>query len=240
MKRHIIIAPDIFAKTEYLSMLVNSFLMQGNSVDVIYPYNNKKEVSITKELATKTTIAKKEINEQQAYEQFIIKCGHDKYAQKLKQAIEEANKSNCNDEIILLGFSAGAFAIWKAIDTYIHIETNTNKTGSNIEEQNKVKHFIGFYPSQIRNNLELVPYCPTTLIFPKQEDHFDVDILIEKLINKKTVTSLKVEALHGFMNPISKNYCKINSEIFNKTLIQMKLLCSKNDFVKAIKILNLS
>ena len=205
--------------------------MQGNTVNVIYPYNSENDPLAIKGLITKETV------EKQAYNKFIHLCGHEKYAQKINKAIDEANQSNTIDEIILLGFSVGASAIWKAIGTDTFIKT---KAGCSIETQNKIKHFVGFYSSQIRNNLELDPSCPTTLIFPKQEDHFDIDIVIENIIDKKMVTVFKVKALHGFMNPISKNYCKINAEAFNKILIKTELLSSKNDFVKAIKNSNLS
>jgi hypothetical protein len=57
------------------------------------------------------------------------------------------------------------------------------------------------------------------LFFPKAEENFDVDCLIQDLSANKNIHLVKADALHGFADPWSSKYCKETSEkLFAKTM----------------------
>jgi dienelactone hydrolase len=167
---NIIIVADIFGKTPGLIKLGEEL-----SVDfIIDPYDGKF-VNFD--------------NEAQAYSYFTEHIGLDAYVEKLSQIIKQ-----CSDDVILIGFSVGAAAIWRL-------------SSSNSEKIEKiVKHATCFYGSQIRHSTELLPTFDIKLIFPKSEIHFDVNELKLILADKAKVKVLQVDYLHGFMNPYSKNF----------------------------------
>ena len=117
-----IIITDIFGVTEAIFSLERSLSEKTVNVTVVDPYDGE---------------VKAFSNEQDAYDAFVSQCGHSAYISYVKTAIELAKEN-----VVLLGFSAGASAAWKAID---------------YRYQNSVVHFVGFYPSQIRNHLDVVP-----------------------------------------------------------------------------------
>jgi len=177
---HIIIITDIFGLTKDIDLLAASFSTEQTGVTVIDPYNGHKQTFI---------------NEQAAYDTFMTLCGHERYLSAVTSVIESSN-----DEVVLLGFSAGASAAWKAIDR---------------QAKPLIKHCIGFYPSQIRNHLAVIPCCPVTLVFPCEEKHFEVDDVIAALSPLKQVNYIKTKYNHGFMNSLSANYSLIGATLFN-------------------------
>jgi dienelactone hydrolase len=126
-------------------------------------------------------------DENEAYAVFNQHCGLEHYATLCSQALDAC----ASEETILIGFSMGSSALWNALD---------GRTDANI------KGFFGFYASQIRHSLDAKPRVPCTLIFPKNETHFDVDDVITQLDKNENVTCFKAAYLHGFMNPCSMNY----------------------------------
>lgn len=67
---------------------------------------------------------------------------------------------------------------------------------------NKLKKIVCFYPSQIRNNLNIESKIDTKIIFAKKEDSFDTQKMKEILSIKENV-NIRVEISdfeHGFMN----------------------------------------
>jgi len=128
-------------------------------------------------------------NEAQAYHYFTDNVGLDVYVNKLSKIMKE-----CADKTIIIGFSIGAAAIWKL------------SASTDIEIIKRVKYAICFYGSQIRHLTTLSPNFDVQLIFPKSEAHFDVQALVERLANKKRVTAVQVDFLHGFMNSHSNNF----------------------------------
>ncbi|MBP2628963.1 MAG: DeoR family transcriptional regulator [Firmicutes bacterium] len=78
---------------------------------------------------------------------------------------------------------------------------------------------VGFYGSRIRDYKEIEPKCPVLLFFPRTEENFDVDCLMQDLSVNKNVRVFKADALHGFADPWSSKYCKAVSEkLFAKTI----------------------
>ncbi len=69
-----------------------------------------------------------------------------------------------------------------------------------------VKHFVGFYPGQIRHYLHLQASVPSKLIFPIEESHFDVIPVIHALKQDPLCDCDHSAYYHGFMNPKSKGF----------------------------------
>ena len=128
-------------------------------------------------------------DEKELYKLFLKNCGHELY---LKKAYEKFLKLKPK---LIIGFSIGASVAWRLTD-----KIKSSKT-------------ICFYPSQIRNHLDINPTIETIVIFPKKEEHFDLEEIKKELENKK-VDIKNSTALHGFMNNKSKNYDKKEQEKF--------------------------
>lgn len=128
-------------------------------------------------------------NEADAYAYFTEHSSIEKYAKHLSDIITQSNShNNCK----VIGFSVGASAMWSIAD--------------NVDLQ--VEHAIYFYGSQIRHTLNVKPHIQSTMIFPQQEEHFDVQALSAQLKNKKKVVIKPCCFNHGFMNKHSINYSK--------------------------------
>lgn len=136
---------------------------------------------------------KKFIKDDDAYQAFMIESGHQEYAIEVKNA-----QKLIDDNIIIFGFSAGASAAWKSSENNF----------------NSLSQIIGFYPSQIRNQLDVLPCCPVTIIFPESEPHFDIDQTIKTLSCIDNVSCFKTRYQHGYMNPSSKNHSSIAEDYF--------------------------
>ena len=196
----VIIITDIFGLTEAVNTLENSLSEKMVYVTVVDPYDGE---------------VKGFLNEQDAYDAFISQCGHSTYISHVKTAIELAEEN-----VVLLGFSAGAAAAWKAIDD---------------SYQKLVEHFVGFYPSQIRSHLDVVPGCPVTLVFPCKEEHFDICKVIDSLSALEMVFCFKTELYHGFMNPLSWNYSSSAAAVFNKAINQASKLADVATFRRLLQ-----
>jgi dienelactone hydrolase len=170
----VLLLSDIFGQHLYLDNFTSS-LTHSELITIVDPYQTQR-FNFT--------------DENHAYQTFITQCGHDNYAEKILNKLN----SFVNEETIIIAFSAGAAATWRAI------------ANLPIEKQTNIKHFIGFYPSQIRHHLNLHLNCPTTLFFPHQENHFLVDNVINTLQQKPLTNCIKTTYLHGFMNPQSVNF----------------------------------
>ena len=140
------------------------------------------------------------VDDDEAYLTFIKTCGHQSYAKQLKSKLKKIT-----DQTIIIGFSAGASAAWQ----------NSNETNKYVNQ------VIGFYPSQIRNQLTITPCCAVTLIFPIIEPHFNIDPVIEMLTKKQPVICLKTIYNHGFINPSSKNHSAKAAQYFTAQLVKL-------------------
>jgi dienelactone hydrolase len=138
------------------------------------------------------------IDEEEAYQTFLSQCGHHAYTQLIAEKIKQLFQPS-----IFVGFSAGASATWQAL-------------GEN--HSDFVQQFIGFYPSQIRHHLHLIPNVSTVLFFPVQEKYFSVDDVLLTLSEKSKVQCVKTNYQHGFLNPLSLNFDQASSLYFAKKL----------------------
>ena len=164
----IIVLSDIFGRTTALERLVEEIYQDALILD---PYDSEY---IGFE------------NEEAAYAYFSENVGLGSYTDKLKRVLLEQQ-----DEVLLIGFSVGASAIW-------------NVSGD--EPITVVKKAICYYGSQIRNNVTCRPRFPVEMVFPAMERHFLVDELIHQLSGKQNVSIRQAPYLHGFMNELSLNY----------------------------------
>lgn len=165
---HFIFVSDIFGRTKALERMVFALT---NSCEIFDPYNSR---------------VMDFQNEQEAYRYFSSQITIEQYANELVELVTSLGKP-----VTLIGFSAGASAIWKA---------------SAMDKLENAISALCFYGGQIRFDKEIKPRFLTQLIFPAQEEHFCVAKLITELSNKQNVTIQQVEYLHGFMNEHSLNY----------------------------------
>ena len=124
--------------------------------------------------------------EKEHYNSFKQQCGHDKYFEIVKEYFK-----TLSEPTTCLAFSAGASAAWRA---------------QSITENPYLEKLVGFYPSQIRNNLAINAKINCEFIFPKHESHFDVTHVIQNLSLKRNVKCKMAQFDHGFMNKLSDNF----------------------------------
>jgi len=144
-------------------------------------------------------------DDQVAYQAFLAAGGLALYQQKVAAALQVYQPSH------LLGFSAGAAALWQsAADA--HLVAN-------------VQQGLLCYGGQIRHLTELSPKCALTLLWA-DESHFCVEALSLQIAHLHTqlapqlsakatpVTQLHWAYGHGFINPCSKNYAAAAARLF--------------------------
>ncbi len=153
--------------------------------------------------------------EQDAYDQFIGDCGHDGFYSRIEARLLQADQAT-----ILIGFSVGASAGWRVLAG---------------DSGNLIQHFVGFYPTQIRHHLDIDPACPSSLIFPAREEHFELDPVIDRLSSKAQVKCHKTDYLHGFMNPQSMNFEASAARQYFTLLSSIKQLLAADQFLNALK-----
>lgn len=125
--------------------------------------------------------------QEEAYQHFINNIGFDSAVQQVKQVIIQAKKQYRH--IYLLGYSVGATIAWLCSD-----------------EGNMCDGIIGYYGSRIRDYTSITPKCPVLLIFPTEENSFNVQELVNSL-EKFNINIYMLNGKHGFSNPFSENYC---------------------------------
>lgn len=170
----LIIVTEIWGRTRHVDALGKALGPVCGNVLLVDPYDGKNPCFGS---------------ERQAYAAFTERCGHLEYARRVEQALP------ADEKVFLLGFSAGAGAVWSALGC-----SNAANIGG----------AMCFYGSSIRNMVDeaarSVFSCQVELIFPEYEPHFDVQALISKLRAYSGVTCQTVPFGHGFMNPLSQNY----------------------------------
>lgn len=124
--------------------------------------------------------------EKEAYHHFHTNCSFlDSRASLCKLASENRREYK---QLFIVGFSVGATAAWLASSSTADID------GA-----------VCLYGSRIRDYTELVPKCPVLLVFPEEEQSFDVTSLMDILV-KKEVKQVKLAGKHGFCDPFSKSF----------------------------------
>lgn len=131
-------------------------------------------------------------SEEEAYQHFFNNIGFNSVVEKVKQVIIQAKKQYRN--IYLLGYSIVATIAW--------LYSN---------EENMCNGIIGYYGSRIRDYMNVNPKCPVLLIFPTEENSFNVKELVNSLENRN-INIYILNGKHGFSNPFSKNYYVQSSE----------------------------
>ncbi|MDX8366987.1 dienelactone hydrolase family protein [Cytobacillus sp. IB215665] len=142
--------------------------------------------------------------EKLAYHHFVNKVGFDLATTYVKELLKKYRKEY--SKIFILGYSVGGTVAWLCSE-------DQNCDGA-----------ISYYGSRIRDYLDMIPTCPTLLIFPENEKSFNVDQLITKLKDKEKITIKKYRANHGFSDINSEHYCELCAEYsFNELL---RFICS--------------
>lgn len=136
--------------------------------------------------------------EAMAYDYFMHEIGFAAAMTQVKQLLSEVRLNY--KKVYVLGYSIGATLAWLCSETGL------------------CSLVIGFYGSRIRDNLAIVPRCPTLLFFPNEENSFAVDDLLAKLSKINNLTVRKLRGKHGFADQFSKNYDKSSAFIANKEI----------------------
>jgi dienelactone hydrolase len=152
-------------------------------------------------------------DERTAYSAFLEECGHARYADILLTSIHATDA-----RVLAIGFSAGASALWHISDGAARLSLH---------------HIIGFYPSQIRHALHIIPSCPVTLIFPCREAHFHLEPIMHRVSQLPHVACLKTGYLHGFMNPLSCHYSPHAATKCLRVLADVRVCANQTSFRQA-------
>jgi len=136
--------------------------------------------------------------EKVAYQNFMKNCGLNTLAEKLEIVIE-----GMSSEVDIVGFSVGGTCAWD-------ISANSSF--------NHIRKITCFYGSRIRDRLSVSPRFSTRVIFPRHEESFDVEPVIQALEKKTNTDVVRTEYLHGFMNKKSINFSATGYQYFNKLL----------------------
>jgi dienelactone hydrolase len=126
--------------------------------------------------------------QKEAYRHFIKNIGFEEAFQKVKKLIIQAKSQY--KSVFLLGFSIGATIAWLC--------SNKNRLCDGV---------IGYYGSRIRDYLDVTPECPVLLLFPAEEESFNVKELIES-VKRINVDVYELSGKHGFSDPFNDNYCE--------------------------------
>ena len=180
--KHLIIS-DIFGLTPSLLTLAKSL----NHAEIVDPYDGEM---------------KSFSQEDEAYLYFVEHCGHDKYLERLSDALNQQKSINS-----IIGFSAGATALWRYIAR---------------PDARTFTHIHCFYSGQIRHYLTLKPQQAVKLIFPSVEQHFDVQQVITELSGNGEITIEQNAYQHGFMNPCSTHFDQQAYQYYLHQLQQLK------------------
>lgn len=139
--------------------------------------------------------------ESHAYCRFMKEVGFGK-AQKQIEELARSVRGRYR-YCFILGYSVGATVAWLCS-----------------ENADFVNGVVGVYGSRIRDYLAVNPKCPVSLSFPRAEKSFDVAELILALSGKSNVNLAQAEALHGFADPWSPNYCARESEALWRRILE--------------------
>ena len=163
-----IIVSNIFGLTPHLQLLANTLSPDHEILD---PYKGRMRGFKSEPVA---------------YQEFLMSCGMTNYTDRVTNKIRHIKEKIC-----LLGFSAGAAAVWNTLGE---------------DDTLGIEKAVCFYGSRIRANTGLMPCCNTVLVFPREEAHFSVAELSRLLAKTPNVQCINTEFYHGFMNKCSDNF----------------------------------
>ncbi len=139
------------------------------------------------------------VDEPLQYTRFMEECDHDGYFKKLNNALAKVDSATT-----VIGFSAGGAAAWRSV--------------AEIKNPH-IKKLIAFYPSQIRHHLNVNAPIPCEIIFPKNEPHFDVYTVMQKVSDQHQIRCQVSDYQHGFMNPLSAGFNSTGYQHFSQYLL---------------------
>lgn len=168
---HIIFATEIWGRNPHVDAMAAYFEDIASKVTVVDPYDGTDPAFGS---------------EEDAYARYEAECGHEKYAQRVLEALQQSTEPTC-----LVGFSAGAGAVWSAVCA---------------ENVGAAKGAVCFYGSHIHNMMDYVPKVPVDLVFTENEPKFDVETVARSLQDIPLAQCYITPFEHGFMNPLSENY----------------------------------
>lgn len=179
----VLVVSDIFGRCDGLQCLCADLSTVDSQIRIIDPFQGQFQ---------------RFANEAEAYAAFTEQCGHDAYTELVQQALQHAVD-------IVIGFSAGASALWRALG----------------ENAAQVKLARLYYPGQLHLHFGVVPQLPTQLVFGATEQHFDVDDLLAKLPNDSNLRTERTLWQHGFMNLASESF---SHDGYQQHVLQLKQL----------------
>ena len=140
------------------------------------------------------------VEEAIAYSNFIQNIGFRSAQQQLENSLLEI--LNNYKYRFIVGYSIGATLAWLCS-----------------QREGFYNGVVGFYGSRIRDYKDVFPKCPVLLFFPKKEEAFDINRLIQGLSAKDDIKIVQVNASHGFTNPSSSKYCpEVSEETIKETI----------------------
>ena len=181
----IILATEIWGRTPHIDALSARLRPHARRVTVADPFDGHDP---------------RFSSEEEAHAAYLDRGGLEPYARRIKALVAATAPP-----VLLMGFSAGAGAVWVAACT----------------EDTPIIHACCFYGSPIRTMADRTPRVPIDLIFPDHEPHFDVDELANTLTAKPLVTCHRANAGHGFMNPLSANHDETASRHWTDWLVRL-------------------
>ena len=181
----IILATEIWGRTPHTDALADRLRPHAEKVTVTDPYDGRDPHFSS---------------EEQAYAAYLDHGGLEPHARRITAlALEGSHPA------FLIGFSAGAGAVWATACT----------------EDVPILHTCCFYGSAIRTMADRTPFSPVDLIFPDSEPHFDVNALAAELEDKPLTTCHRADAGHGFMNPLSRNHDETANRHWTDWLVRL-------------------
>ncbi len=169
--RRLLVATDIFGATAALHQ----------ALAVLQADNHQLQIEICQPDSCQSVPVF--TDDQLAYQAFVQQGGLEHYQLQLKARFQAAPAD------ILLGFSAGAAALWCVLNT---VPAGAGKA-------------LLCYGGQIRQYTELAPQWPVTCLW-SDEQHFDVRALQFRLQQHSQLQQQHWPWPHGFINPHSKGY----------------------------------
>ena len=120
----IIILPEIFGRTSFITALETQFLDREFAVQTLDPLGGKQPVFD---------------NEQQAYDHFMNECGYDGYLDLLLRTVKETE-----GPMFLIGFSVGASTAWRILENVAYASRIKRFVGF---YPGQIRHYLSVYPA---------------------------------------------------------------------------------------------
>ena len=105
------------------------------------------------------------------------------------------------EKVFVIGFSVGATLAWIS------------------SQSNYIDKTVCIYGSRIRDYCKILPKNETLLLVAKQ-DSYDVDSLVDEMMEKENVITKCFDAQHGFMDAYSQHFDEICFELAKDEILK--------------------